>query len=75
MLVVRNPSLSFLIFEATYFLALCLSNNTAASNLQGRSVGAGERLLPDLVLFTVATFQHILCAFSRKQSGSKIALA
>lgn len=61
-------------FEATCFLALCLSNIIAASNLQGKSVGARERLLPDLVLFTVAAFQQS-SAFSRKQPGSKIALA
>lgn len=74
-LTLRNSCLSILIFEATGFLAQCLSNSTAASNLQGKSVSARERPLPDLVLFTVAAFQHILCAFCRKQPGSKIALA
>lgn len=62
-------------FEATCFLALCLSNIIAASNLQGKSVCARERLLPDLVLFTVAAFQHVLCfqqEATRQQNCSSI---
>lgn len=48
-----------------------LVTSIAASHLQGRSVSAREQLLSDLVLFTVAAFQHILCA-SRSSQAAKL---
>ena len=70
--VLKNSSLSVLILEATCFLALYLSNSIAASNLQGRSVSAGERHLPDLVLFTVAAFQHISVLSAGSSQAAKL---